>query len=127
MPTTESVMIRSEAATLKPAVLAEHSGRCFVCGFDFLLVLVMHHITPVSEGGDNERSNLVIVCPTCHAIVHRPRRTHHQMNDGGGLISCELTAREFMDWGFTADGGRWSPGHEERLWMVVDRGIGRCN
>jgi hypothetical protein len=31
----------------------------------------MHHIWEVSEGGGDEASNLIALCPTCHALYHR--------------------------------------------------------
>jgi hypothetical protein len=31
----------------------------------------MHHIWEVSTGGSNDPSNLIALCPTCHALYHR--------------------------------------------------------
>ena len=31
----------------------------------------VHHILPVSEGGKNELSNLITLCPNCHRLAHR--------------------------------------------------------
>src|ERR1700733_4884941 len=31
----------------------------------------MHHIWEVSAGGGNDPSNLIALCPTCHALYHR--------------------------------------------------------
>lgn len=31
----------------------------------------VHHITPRSEGGPNEPSNLIVLCPSCHAKADR--------------------------------------------------------
>lgn len=33
----------------------------------------IHHITEVSEGGSNEMSNLIYVCPNCHRCIHQLR------------------------------------------------------
>jgi HNH endonuclease len=33
--------------------------------------LDMHHIWEVSAGGSNDPSNLIPLCPTCHALYHR--------------------------------------------------------
>lgn len=30
----------------------------------------MHHIIPVSEGGTDDCSNLVLLCPNCHKMAH---------------------------------------------------------
>lgn len=128
MPTTEVLMIRTEAASLKPEVLAEHEGRCFVCRFDFLPVLQMHHVVPVGEGGDNSRSNLMILCPTCHAMAHQLMRTYRAVADGFGPLDAESVGREYLDWwGGAERAGSWSSDHDERIWLVVHRGVGRCS
>src|ERR1700746_1605078 len=31
----------------------------------------MHHIWEVSAGGGDDPSNLIALCPTCHALYHR--------------------------------------------------------
>jgi hypothetical protein len=31
----------------------------------------MHHIWQVSAGGGDEAANLIALCPTCHALLHR--------------------------------------------------------
>ena len=33
-------------------------------------VMHAHHIIPLCAGGSNKDSNLIILCPTCHAIAH---------------------------------------------------------
>lgn len=42
--------------------------RCAVCGFD--LATDVHHITPLSEGGADEFSNLITLCPNHHRLAH---------------------------------------------------------
>lgn len=42
--------------------------RCQLCSFDYPPLLHLHHLVPLTEGGDNE--TLVVLCPTCHAGVH---------------------------------------------------------
>ena len=34
-------------------------------------VLEVHHIIPVSSGGDDELSNLVLLCHDCHTALHK--------------------------------------------------------
>ena len=36
-----------------------------------ILALDMHHIWEVSAGGGDDPSNLISLCPTCHALYHR--------------------------------------------------------
>jgi hypothetical protein len=33
-------------------------------------VLEVHHIQPLSRGGADERSNMIVVTPTLHALIH---------------------------------------------------------
>lgn len=41
--------------------------KCVICGFN--LVVDVHHITPISEGGLNEFSNLITLCPNHHRLA----------------------------------------------------------
>jgi len=35
-----------------------------------MLALDIHHIYALSDGGDDELSNLIALCPTCHRLYH---------------------------------------------------------
>lgn len=60
-----------------------YGSKCWVCDTDFEAVygplgqgyIVVHHIIPVSKIGANyvvsPRTDLVPLCPNCHAMVHR--------------------------------------------------------
>lgn len=39
----------------------------------------MHHIIPVSEGGTNDESNLVLLCPNCHKLAHTGLITREEL------------------------------------------------
>jgi hypothetical protein len=52
-------------------VLTEAGYRCAVPTCRNILALDMHHVWEVSAGGGDEPSNLVALCPTCHALYHR--------------------------------------------------------
>jgi len=52
-------------------VLTEAGYRCAVPSCRNILALDMHHIWEVSGGGGDDPSNLVALCPTCHALYHR--------------------------------------------------------
>jgi 5-methylcytosine-specific restriction endonuclease McrA len=41
----------------------------------------IHHITPISEGGDNNLDNLMILCHSGHVHIHRLRRFHQTIWD----------------------------------------------
>lgn len=44
---------------------------CVVCGFDAYVLLHTHHIKSRKMGGNHDESNLVCLCPNCHAAVHK--------------------------------------------------------
>ena len=60
-----------------------HGLKCLACGFDFASTygplgssfIVVHHITPVSQLGEDyvidPREDLVTICANCHAMIHR--------------------------------------------------------
>lgn len=52
-------------------VLTESGYRCAVPTCRTILALDLHHIWEVSAGGGNDPSNLIALCPTCHALYHR--------------------------------------------------------
>lgn len=52
-------------------VLTEAGYRCAVPVCREILALDMHHMWEVSAGGSDEPSNLIALCPTCHALYHR--------------------------------------------------------
>jgi hypothetical protein len=52
-------------------VLTESGYRCAVPTCRNILALDMHHLWEVSAGGGDDPSNLIALCPTCHALYHR--------------------------------------------------------
>ena len=54
---------------LKKTLLNE-KGSCEICSNDFLPILQIHHIKPLSKGGLNIESNVMLLCPNCHKTVH---------------------------------------------------------
>lgn len=57
--------------SLKREVLTEAGYRCAVPTCRTILAIDLHHIIEVEEGGPNELSNLLALCPTCHALYTR--------------------------------------------------------
>ena len=65
--------------------IAKYGYRCQICGFDFEKVygelgkhyIQVHHILPVSEYSHaqtiNPETDLIPVCPNCHAMLHRKK------------------------------------------------------
>lgn len=50
------------------ALVIEARGLCSLC--HELPIQEIHHIVPVAEGGDNDYSNLIPICASCHSKVH---------------------------------------------------------
>ena len=55
----------------KIIVLTEAGYRCAVPTCRNILALDIHHIWEVSAGGGDDPTNLIALCPTCHALYHR--------------------------------------------------------
>lgn len=49
--------------------------KCEICAYGFDSILLLHHIMPVQLGGPASARNLIVLCPNCHALVHR--YSHH--------------------------------------------------
>jgi hypothetical protein len=52
----------------KDYVYKRDGGKCVCCLS--LHKLSYHHITPVSENGTNHLSNIILVCKSCHNLIH---------------------------------------------------------
>ena len=55
---------------LRDKLLVEADHRCCICP-DHEDITEIHHILEVSDGGIGIYRNLIIVCPNCHAKIHR--------------------------------------------------------
>lgn len=62
---------RSLPLSLRREVLAEAGYRCAVPTCRMILALDVHHIIEVQAGGPHTLSNLLALCPTCHALYTR--------------------------------------------------------
>ena len=45
------------------------AGYCSLCG-NFSPTIHIHHKIPRSAGGNDNPSNLISLCPSCHSLVH---------------------------------------------------------
>jgi 5-methylcytosine-specific restriction endonuclease McrA len=52
----------------KYAAMVRDGGKCVLCGFD--IVTNVHHIIRKKDGGSNDLTNLVTLCPNHHHMVH---------------------------------------------------------
>jgi ssDNA-binding Zn-finger/Zn-ribbon topoisomerase 1 len=62
---------------LREVVLKKDSGRCQVSGCPSRLELHIHHIKPVSEGGEHTPVNLISLCDFHHAL--EPEKGHERI------------------------------------------------
>jgi hypothetical protein len=60
----------SLAASVKLEVLTEAGYRCAVPTCRTILAIDLHHLDRVTDGGGNEATNLLALCPTCHRLHH---------------------------------------------------------
>lgn len=65
----------SRSRVLARQIHQMYNGRCQVCGFDPLLVYRVeachaHHLVYLSRGGEDALSNLVLLCPNHHSVIH---------------------------------------------------------
>lgn len=67
-------------------VLTESGYRCAVPTCRNILAIDMHHIIEVQEGGPNDQSNLIALCPTCHALYTRGTITRESINTWKTMI-----------------------------------------
>jgi len=53
----------------------ERGNKCELCPYNKTEVLNVHHIVERCNGGTNHKTNLIVICPTCHAEIHAGLRT----------------------------------------------------
>ena len=70
-------MLSAKIPTLcRRAVYERDSYACALCGRRD--PIHVHHIKKRSAGGTNALTNLICLCPTCHAIAHGEYELKHQ-------------------------------------------------
>lgn len=55
--------------------IKERGNKCELCPYSKPEVLNVHHIVERCNGGTNHKTNLIVICPTCHAEIHVGLRT----------------------------------------------------
>lgn len=93
--TTISINAFERSAKARKACIQHHGLNCAACGFNFKTVygplgeefIHVHHIVPIGSVGDEYTvdpvTDLIPVCPNCHAMIHRvnPPLTIAQMRE----------------------------------------------
>lgn len=62
---------RKEISQNRDAFFQLHNCKCDICNNDCETILEIHHILPLQKGGNNSLSNLMLLCPNCHKIIHK--------------------------------------------------------
>jgi hypothetical protein len=94
----EKRRVKIPAATVR-AVHLEAAYQCARPRCRQNLTLDVHHIDWVKDGGGNDESNLLLLCPTCHAKFHRGVYTTEAIWHWKGLLVAMNNAfdRKTMD------------------------------
>ena len=70
----------------------EYNYTCQLCNKQFeggKQLLNVHHIIPRREGGSSDKSNLIVLCTSCHTVIER--LTLIGYNQGNGFSPQKLT------------------------------------
>jgi len=59
-------------------------SRCYYCKVKLSKVYHADHIVPLSRGGTNDISNIVLACPACN--LRKGTKLPHEWSDGGHLL-----------------------------------------
>ena len=57
--------------TTQNFIMNRANHKCEVCGCDIDFILQIHHKIKYSDIQDNNADNLKVVCPNCHALLHK--------------------------------------------------------
>jgi predicted restriction endonuclease len=69
---------------------------CEICGWKEA-TRDIHHILPVSEGGTNELSNLIVLCPNHHRMIHRGLISEQCVQDALNTRTISSPSEEGQD------------------------------
>jgi len=79
---------RASQGAYTPQQLQEQMHRqkskCYYCKMKLGMIYHADHVVPLSRGGSNDISNIVIACPTCNMRKHA--RLPHEWPEGGRLL-----------------------------------------
>lgn len=62
--------------------ILELGGKCVVCGLDDWRMLEVHHIVPQKLKGNDDKSNLVVLCSNHHGLITRNFETLENLLEG---------------------------------------------
>jgi len=88
-----SQRLKNKSAKIKKQLI-EEKGSCEICGYSFKPILQLHHILPINKYGNNDRDNLVCVCPNCHKVLHHIYKKLDDPDDDS-IMEEEVFYREY--------------------------------
>lgn len=65
--------------------IGKRGNKCELCPYSIAEVLNIHHIKERKNGGTDEETNLIVICPNCHTEVHRGLRKIESCKSGNYL------------------------------------------
>ena len=113
------IQLRNEIPAIKAEIVKRFNDQCYVCSFNCTPILAVHHIHHLSLGGNNSQDNLVLLCPNCHAIVHKMIKEIN-LHDEIDIFNMSSDLRIISNWitdnlGQEAEGKLISIARQERM------------
>ena len=83
-------------------ILKRDNYTCRLCGekVEDISSLQVHHLTPISIGGNNGNHNLITICESCHLFMHcNPKliikqRMNHSLKTKNGMIAARNNGKQ---------------------------------
>lgn len=62
---------RGGTRSFRVRLIKQRGMSCQLCGYDKHDILNIHHIVERKNGGTDDESNLMLICPNCHSEIHK--------------------------------------------------------
>ena len=81
---------------LTSVLLSECENRCTLCDRSDNRHLQIHHICPQGIGGTNDFWNLIVICASCHSIIHTALPNLEPLIWSGRARELEVFGKELL-------------------------------
>jgi len=71
--------VKKHKAWVRKQAIEKYGNRCELCSYS--AIVETHHVVPKYKGGLHEISNLMVMCPNCHALVTRKKIEINSRNE----------------------------------------------